>query len=235
MLKNHTDNVRYQPDTVAGGLAHLRASEEAHVKLGHAAISADGGSMFSPDLVLMGMLQRSLSLIDGFTMLVEAGNPTAAIPLLRLQVDNALRFYACSIAKDYNEVLVALLAGKPLMKVKSVEGRPMTDGYLVERISEHWSWVARVYKETSGFVHLSTPGVLSGVVDVSDDDARKVSFFIGKGAGRPWREKEKKEAVDAMVHATDIILQLVADWGSMKAQVGPSRAEAQSGAGGIDE
>lgn len=216
MSTGNSDNVQYSPDTVAGGLAHLRASESAHVQLGQSAVSADEGRMYSPDLVLMGVVQRSLSLIDAFVMLVEASNPSAAIPMLRMQLDNALRFYACWVAADYNDVLTALLQGDPLNKVKSSDGKGLSDAYLVERASERWPWMRSVYKATCGFVHLSTPGLLSGLVGIGTDEDRKVYFHIGMKAGRPWPDKEKKEAVDVMVHATDALLQLVASWGITK-------------------
>lgn len=223
-------NTSYSPDTLEAAVAHLRASELAHLEALQMATLPDGTALYPADLIMHGVAQRSLQLISGFTVMVEQSNVVCAIPLLRLQLDNVMRFYALWLVPDPDQVLSALLSDTPFKKLKSSNGRQLTDSYLAEQLSEHHPWVSNVYKRTSGFVHLSTPGLLSGVVAVGNDATKVVSMSIGREAGRKWLDTEKKEAVDAFIAATDALLHLFVSWAVTKETAAKQRpAEADKG------
>lgn len=214
-----TTKPQYSPDTLEAAIRHLRDSEQLHIQLGQAAMHADHGKLFSEDLVVLGVIQRSLDLIDGFTTLTEKGNSTAAIPLLRLQLDNCMRFFACALVHDASQVVGNLLSGKPINKIKSRSGNRLTDQYLHEQLNARYPWFSQVYKFASGFIHLSTPGMVGSVAAVGSEKQRIVYHHIGFGAGRAWKEAEKKEAVDAFIGATEVLCDLLGSWGVTKEKV----------------
>ena len=219
-------NRNYSPDTLEAALAHLRASESAHLEALQQATLADGAALYPADLIMHGVAQRSLQLISGFTVMVEQSNVVCAVPLLRLQLDNIMRFYALWLVPDPNKVLLALLSDKPFRKLTSSDGSRLTDAYLAKQLAKLHPWVSEVCKRTSGFIHLSSPGLLSGVVSVGDDTSRMVQMLIGSEAGRKWRDTEKKETVDAFIAATDALLHLFVSWAATKEIVAKQRADA---------
>src|SRR5216684_3012045 len=150
-----TINTHYSPSTLEAAIAHLRASETAHLEALKRATLADASALFAADIIMYGVAQRSLMLIDGFTAMVEQSNYVCGVPLLRLQLDNIMRFHSLWLVSDPQIVLEALLKDTPFNKLKSQDGKPLTDAYLHEQLSQLHPWVSEVYKCTSGFVHLS--------------------------------------------------------------------------------
>jgi hypothetical protein len=154
-------------------------------------------------------MNRSLSLIDAFTLLVEHKNALAAVPLIRLQIDNIIRLYACWLVREPPVVAEALLTDQPLRKLKSRSGKPLTDKFLYDAAAEHYPWIPEVYKQTSGFVHLSGRHIFAPVV-AADDATHTISLAIG--GSREWTEKEILESVNAFIEATKCLLHLCGSW-----------------------
>jgi hypothetical protein len=186
----------------------LRALKDEQQKLLTAVLGADEKKMFHVDLVVVGAVQRSLSLIDGFTSLVEARNALTAIPLVRLQIDSVIRIYACWLVKDPAEVAKALLDDKPLSKVQSADGKSLTDRTLYEAAAEHYAWMPVVYQQTSGFVHLSVRHISAPITKTSDSGELEMRI----GPGRTWTEQDILEALEAFRQATLALIHLCWSW-----------------------
>ena len=197
-------------------LAVLRASEKLHQDFFKRLHIAGQGNVWGVDLVVWGVLRRSLLLIDAFIPLVRKGNEVAAVPLLRFQIDNALRLYACSLVPNGDDVLVTLLRGTPLRRLKSRDGKPMTDAFLVEALTREFPWIQRVYERTSGFVHLSAPGLLQTVEEVSGEE---VTFSMESRPQGKWRADLRLEATDAFIEATKVLFHVVGAWLNAKTRL----------------
>lgn len=195
-------------------IAHLRNAHDVHLQIGSAAIKA-APAIWAEDLLVLAALNRSLSLIDGFSRLVEADNPICAIPLIRFQLDSVLRLAACELG-DAPSILKALLEGTPLGKVKGRDGKPLTDTRLHEHLSTRVSWVGSVYKAVSGHVHFSSPHLMACVAAVTDD-TRTVQFAVSGPPGAQWKPEYWDEAVEAMVATTDLLLKACGSWAAAKA------------------
>lgn len=50
--------------------------------------------MYALDLLTCSVVNRAIQLLNGFNTLVATNNYLIAIPLIRLHLDNALRFFA---------------------------------------------------------------------------------------------------------------------------------------------
>jgi len=117
--------------------------------------------MFPLDILAAATIKRSLALISGFTLLVKANNHTCAASLLRLQLDSCLRFFAAFIVDKPHEFAHNVLKGIPIREMNDLNGKKMTDRYLVNTLSKKYKWMPRVYESTSGFIHLSEKHLLS--------------------------------------------------------------------------
>ena len=82
-------------------------------------LSADDGALYGVDLVVIGVIRRFSSLIDGFTKMVEDRNMLYTNALLRLQLDNVIRLYACWLVDDPHSVVIRFFECKSLCSLKS--------------------------------------------------------------------------------------------------------------------
>ena len=217
------------PKSVENRLISLRNSYDAHLDVLRQIMEADEGRIFGVDQIVTGVINRSLSLIDGFTTMVEKQNVLCANALLRLQVDSIIRFYACWLVDDPHSLLLPLLEDKPLAKIKSKDGKSLSDKYLRTEASKLYPWIDSVYKKTSGFIHLSMPHMLAPFAE-SDYSSQSFVVSVGKpGLGRPWREKEMIESVEAFIEATNCILHLATSWLVTKSKEAAKRKEKERG------
>ncbi len=215
------------PNSVQNRIISLRNSYEAHLDVLHQILEADEGRIFGVDQIVTGVINRSLHLIDGFTTMVEKQNVLCANALLRLQIDTIIRFYACWLVDDPHSLILPLLQEKPLSTIKSKEGKPLSDKYLVNEASKLYPWINSVYKKTSGFIHLSMPHIVAPFEERLSSRSFVVS--VGKpGLGRPWREKEMIESVEAFIEATKCVLHLATSWLVTKSKEAAKRKENES-------
>jgi len=209
------------PNTVMERIRHLLSSRNDHLELYERMLSADCGRLFGPDFVAQATLHRSLSLINGFVLMVKNRNFMCALPLLRLQVDSLIRLYSLTLVDDTNPVVSALFKGTPLRKVKSRNGERMTDAYLHQQASKLWPWVSKVYQWASQFVHFSAP-IVTAPVERIDESSGAFLTCVGNG-GREWREDEMLEALNIFDAATRALLGLIKSWIEKKESVAKIR------------
>jgi len=200
------------------------------VKLGHAMMRVDEGRVFGTDLIAIGAIKRTITVGAGFRLLVREHNYLCAAALLRLQLDTLLRFAALELVDDPHSLIGRILAGESIRKIKDRTGKPMTDARLVEHLSARIPWVSRVYKETSGFIHLSDKHMRSPVTGV-DDDARTVSFFVHE-ADVHVGEEHWRELVECFNETTRVIGGAIASWAQRKRDVGEERRARREGSSG---
>ena len=210
---------------VSKGIEHLKNSHQIHLEVMVKIVEADDRRMFSQDLIVQAVLQCSFALIDGFTSMVKQRNVLCANALLRLQVDSVMRLYACWLVNDSRPLLVALLDGRPFSRLKSGDGKALTDKYLKSEVSKLYPWISRVYDKTSGFIHLSMPHMFATVASI-DEGSHTMGMAIGSPQGRPWSQEEMLESVDAFTEATKSLLHLAASWLVTKEQAATSFAKA---------
>jgi hypothetical protein len=99
----------------------------------------------------------------GFIELIESRNFIAAAPLIRLQLDNCLRLSAGILVKDPHKFALNVLEGIPIKNQKDMLNEKMTDSYLVKILSKRYPWIDEVYKNTSGYVHLSEKHIFNAM------------------------------------------------------------------------
>lgn len=165
------------PD-LAPPLAFLGDQQDAHFRLVHRLLGTtqDQGStpLFSVDIVLMSVINRSLDLIDGFLATYDRWNLSTAAPQVRMQVDNLLRVTLLHLAPA-GSVTDMLLSGEQLSKsvdplAPAGKKFKLTDQRLREHAAPMFDWLDLVYEKASGWVHFS--GVHIGVTMQVDDDGK---------------------------------------------------------------
>lgn len=136
----------------------LTCLDEDHKVLGDMTIEmwqADGNGMYTLDLFANGAAHRTMALIRGFRVMLREFNMICAGPMVRMQLDTALRFHAAYLVPQALDFAQAVLSGTEVYKLKARDGRAMRDAVLVESLIQDYPWVGPIYKQASGFVHLS--------------------------------------------------------------------------------
>ena len=143
-------------------------------------IGESGAPIYVLDFIVIGAVKRSLSLASGLLALIEAKNMVCARAVLRMQLDTITRLYAYLYAEDPEQMAKAILGGAPLNKFKSTDGKLLRDGYLVDRLSERFPWVRKVYDYTSGYIHFSEKQFFDAVHSVGNDEERTIHLAISR-------------------------------------------------------
>jgi hypothetical protein len=201
--------------SINNALEELGKYREKHFEMGSRVISADGGNLYALDILVVATLNRSLCLLKGFIELIQARNFVAAAPLIRLQLDNSLRLSAGTLVSDPHKFAMNVLEGVPVNKQKDMLNQKMTDSYLVEKLSERYSWVKDVYANTSGYIHLSDkhflnamePGPGNGNYDIRLKITDKDEFL---------NDNIYLDAISGFQRSTDILFDYVYSWAYTK-------------------
>lgn len=169
-----------------------------------------GSNMFASHMLLIGAAKRTVSLGDGFRMLVRARNFPCAAPIVRLQIDTALRLFAGTLVDDSEAFASSVLGDERIDKMKDRDGNRLRDAYLLEKLGVLYPWVPDVYRVTSGLVHFSGRHIFAGAHSL-DDASRTVHFLVG--AKDPERADEDYfEMVDCFLEAMRITGLLTLGW-----------------------
>lgn len=139
------------------------------------------------DFYAMGIARRATALSAGFRSMVEQRNSLCALPLVRMQLDTALRLYAGFFAPDHLAFCDAVFRGARLDTMHADDGQQMRDKYLLTRVATRNPWMNDVYSLTSGYIHFSSnhifealktdgEGGISMVIGPNDHDREPVHF-----------------------------------------------------------
>ena len=195
--------------TIEEAIEILSEAKQHHLDLGKRLSGAYDGAIYAMDLLAVAVLNRSLYLIEGISLVILDRNYISAVPLLRLQMDNVLRFFAATLVEDTHQFASDVMAGKHVRKLKDSKGSRMTDKYLVEKLSIEYEWVEKVYKKGSGYVHLSDEHIKNTVHQLENEK----EFLIQIGRGQvPIPDEMFLDLIGAFIETTKLILKYIDNW-----------------------
>ncbi|MBU2119972.1 MAG: hypothetical protein KJ999_05990 [Gammaproteobacteria bacterium] len=145
--------------------------------------------LFPCDELMASMLNRASWQLCGLLALIEQKNFLVAAALVRLQLDNVLRFNGVMRHNDPHGVALQLRQGEELWKIKGVDGLPMNDANLKKLLDDQW--FNEIYKRSSDYVHFSNRHVDHFFYMADRNEDGSSSFFIG-----PPRDYIPPEAFD---------------------------------------
>lgn len=174
-------------------------------------VAADQDRLTAEGHLVAAALIRSLALTEGFLSMVEQANRFAAVPLIRMQLDSAMRVLACSLVTDPFDFARHILEGGRPSQYTSRDGVRLFDAFLLDELAKRTPHVRDIYEETSGFVHLSRHH-LFGVVDVDKVFSDQKIVFHEYQSIPPWSEADRKSAILLFSWASEVLLDMCKDW-----------------------
>lgn len=197
-------------DEIKNKLEVLKKYDEKFFKLAEKILEAHNGSFYPVDEIVIGIIKRSLSLLDGFCTMIENNNNLCAASLIRLHLDSLLRFHALHLVENPHDLSIRILKGERLDKIKDKNNKQLKDKYLAEEVNKKYDWVLRVYQETSGFVHLSKKHFFYAITEVRDSD-HTISWAIG-AKEKHITEKTIFEYIEGFQAISNAILDYLFGW-----------------------
>jgi len=192
-------------------IAFLEESKFTHFNLA----KLNSGPIEPIGIYAMMVLKRSLSLVFGFATMLRERNFLCAAPLIRLQIDNLLRFRAAFLVDNQSKFVAEVIEGVEVRKQKDRNGNKMTDDYLQRVLSSDYPWLRDSYKNASGYIHLSDVHFFNTVRTSKDGEEGALDVYIGPDDKLIGNEVYQ-EALEEMIFITHTLLTYLADWSTSK-------------------
>jgi hypothetical protein len=211
------------PETLDEKLAKIERGEKEILRHFHR-LSRPGDPMLMSDLVLVGIVKRTVALSDGFRGHIKERNFTCAAALLRLLLDTAMRTFAATLCDSAEDYAKAVFEGKPVNKIKDRDGKLLRDAYLAERLSEKNPWVKPLYDELCNFVHFSNKHIFTSIAKM--DEEKHIVYFQVSAEDAKHPDESYFEIVDSYFKVLRLAGTLAVAWRvALKARASSSQSE----------
>lgn len=207
--------------TTEAAIAKLRQIEPTHIKFASEMIRAADGALYPMDLLAAAVLKRSVCLLVAFCDLIEKRNFVAGAPLLRLQLDNVLRFQGAWLVSKPHDFAIDVLKGKHIRNMRDRHGQKMTDKYLLSKIADQYPMLESVYEHLSGYIHLSEKHIFNTLKAEGDDG--RFGIVIGP-TDNYISEQTYLEALVGFYKVTEILFRYLQGWLDAKSGKAPKGA-----------
>jgi len=191
-------------------LLKLKCHEKTHLELYEDMFSGRRDAWYELDFLAVAVLNRSLQITAGFCTLIRTRNFVAAVPLLRLQVDNLMRFSAAWLVDDPHEFAREAVNGTQIKDLKDRSGKLMCDSYLNRVCGNNYPQISKLYKAASGYIHLSNMHVFNAIQASKTGDGK----FIAKVSAEDEYVSDKLylEAIQFFDETTTILFSYISAW-----------------------
>jgi len=185
----------------------LAAMEHEHRLMYDRAVKRAKDQLHPIDHVVATALRRSIAFTNGFLSLVDQDNEFAAMPFIRMQLDNVLRVSAFRLVVDPFALATHMIEGKnlPTFNKRKID---LNDSGLRKKLAHKYDYINELYEETSGYVHLSQHHMIRVIEDWENQDRKEEDEIrFGDIEELPtWSEHHKREALVFFCTATRFLL-----------------------------
>ncbi|MFC0513512.1 hypothetical protein ACFFGT_04845 [Mucilaginibacter angelicae] len=202
--------MKHDSDQLANLINELSAYDTKFLDLSAAILQANHQNMYAIDLLSVAVLNRAIQLTNGFSLLAGNNNYLCAIPLIRMQLDNALRFYAFYLVQDGNKLFSHFIDGKPINRYRDKKGNLLTDNYLATSVDKIFPGVLAIYRNTSGHIHLSEQHLFA-TKEPKTNDKQPSRIAVG-GNTDPFSPKLKINFASTMNEVNKLVYILLDQW-----------------------
>jgi hypothetical protein len=156
-------------------------------------------------LFVTSVVNRSLSINRGFQLLTEDNNYLCAIPLMRMQIDNCIRFFGLELVNSPNDYIENWTKGEKISRLKDKNGSKLSDKLLVEELDKRYEHVKGIYDQACNFVHLSSVNLFNTV-----NLKPNTRTIIGAITGFDKIPDDVKKNIDrSMLYINNVLIDLI--------------------------
>ena len=172
-------------------------------------MEAGNSKLFSLDFLALSVNNRAISLINGYVTLVKTKNYLTAVSLIRLQLDNALRFFASTLVEDSNDFAMHFIDGKPIKDYEDINGKKLSDNYLAKKLDVYFKGTQKLYNDTCGYIHLSDKHFFP---TVSKEKKENLKIGIQIGNSDNFTIDERLDFSNTMLEVSKLVLIVIEQW-----------------------
>jgi hypothetical protein len=198
-------------------LVELSNLQTEFVKSSKRYIEAGNKKLYTLDFFASAVNNRTISLTNAFMTLAKESNYLAAVSLIRLQLDNALRFFASTLVKNSDDFVLHILSGKEIRNYKDSNGAKLTDSYLAKQLEKYFQGINKLYKDTCGFIHLSDKHFFPTLAKL---DKKNMNIGIKVGSYDSYNLDEKIDFSRTMLEVSKLVIIVVEQWKHEKDKLG---------------
>lgn len=178
---------------------------------GHDMVEAD--NFEDVKFFLVGLCNRALALSLGFIDLTTSKfeNYLAAIPLIRLMLDNAMTGYAFFMAGDTFEERLKLIThirnGKEIRQFRLANKNTLMEKYIINEMNHEIQGIRPLYKKASSYIHYS-----GNLINASaQKKGNKMRMHVNNLSGI-YTDEERFEFWEDMIGANIYMITVIAKW-----------------------
>jgi len=160
------------------------------------------------DLVALSVLNRAISINNAFRTLIKENNTFSALHLIRIQIDNLIRYYSILIAND-EKYLDYVLDGQPINKFKDSNDKIFTDKYLAEKMDKEFKGMLVLYLKYCNHIHFGKEH-LERIKSISEN--KKAQYRVEIGNFDNYSFEERKTFVLDMITISINLFTIIQDW-----------------------
>lgn len=160
------------------------------------------------DLVALSVLNRAISINNAFRTLTKENNTFSDLHLIRIQIDNLIRYYSILITND-EKYLDYVLDGKPINKFKDSNGKQFNDKYLAEKLDEEFNGMLNLYMKYCNHIHFGKEH-LERIKTISEN--KQAQYRVEIGNFDNYSLEERKTFVVDMITVSINLCKIIQDW-----------------------
>ncbi len=160
------------------------------------------------DLIALSVLNRAISINNAFKTLIKENNTFAALHLIRIQMDNLIKYNSILIAEDDNYIDY-VLQGERINSFKDLNNERFTDTYLVAMLSRTFENISNLYKKYCGHIHFGKEH-LERIKSISEN--KQAQFRIEIGNFENYSLEERKTFVTDFIIISRYLFQRIDGW-----------------------
>jgi hypothetical protein len=159
------------------------------------------------DFIALSVINRAISLNKGYKTLIEANNTLSAVNLLRLQLDNLIRYNSIFVANEIGYIDY-IIEGKPINKYKKGT-QPFTDNYLAKELDKKFSNSLNLYIHLCEFIHYGKKHISK---IITDSENKNALFRVVVGDNDNFTDAEKIDYTENLLSISINLLSLIRVW-----------------------
>ena len=184
---------------------------KAYQDYGHEIVEAD--NFEAVKFFLAGLCNRALALNMGFIDLTTSKfeNYLAAIPLIRLMLDNAMTGYAFFMAGDTFEerlkFITHLRKGKEIRQFKIAHNKTLMEKFIINEMNHEIQGIRSLYKKASSYIHYS-----GNLINASAQREGSHMWIHVNGLAGIYSDEERLEFWQDMIGANLYMSLIITKW-----------------------
>lgn len=190
-------------------LDQISGFENEFIKSSERIMKAGNNKLFTLDFVALSINNRAISLIKGYLILAKEDNYLTAVSLIRLQLDNALRFFASTLVENSSDFAEHFIDGKAIRDYTDIDGKKLTDNYLAKKLEKYFSGIKEIYEKTCGYIHFSDRHFFP---TITREKRKNMSMQVVIGGSGNFTTDEKLDFSKTMLEVSKIVLIVVEQW-----------------------